>query len=36
VINVRYDEETGTSVVTQSEPVSLDGSELLAGAGADD
>src|SRR2546423_20223 len=33
VISVRYDEETGTSVVTQLEPGSIDG-ELLAAAGA--
>jgi exonuclease SbcC len=37
VISVRYDEETGTSVVTQSEPAVVDGdSELFAGAGAQD
>jgi exonuclease SbcC len=33
VINVRYDEETGTSVVTQSDPGALEG-ELLTTAGA--
>jgi exonuclease SbcC len=33
VISVRYDEETGTSVVTQPEPGAIDG-ELLAAAGA--
>jgi exonuclease SbcC len=33
VISVRYDEETGTSVVTQLDPGALDG-ELLATAGA--
>ena len=33
VISVRYDEETGTSVVTQADTGALDG-ELLAGAGA--
>ena len=37
VINVRYDEESGTSVVTQSEPLAVvdGGSELFAGAGAE-
>jgi exonuclease SbcC len=34
VIGVRYDEETGMTVVTQSDPSALDGSELLAGAGS--
>ena len=33
VINVRYDEETGTAVVTQSDPGALEG-ELLTAAGA--
>jgi exonuclease SbcC len=36
VINVRYDEESGTSVVTQTDPSGVDGSALLAGAGAED
>ena len=36
VISVRYDEESGTSVVTQSDPSGVDGSELLATAGAED
>ena len=36
VINVRYDEESGASVVTQSDPNDVDGSALLAGAGAED
>ena len=36
VINVRYDEESGTSVVTQSDPSDVDGTPLLAGAGAED
>ncbi|MEO6525788.1 MAG: SMC family ATPase [Gemmatimonadaceae bacterium] len=36
VINVRYDEENGTSVVTQSDTAGVDGSELLAIAGAED
>jgi hypothetical protein len=34
---VRYDEEHGTSIVTQSDPAIVDGStELFAGAGAQD
>ena len=36
VINVRYDEESGMSVVTQSDPSGVDGTPLLAGAGAED
>jgi exonuclease SbcC len=36
VINVRYDEESGASVVTQSDPNDVDGAALLAGAGAED
>jgi len=36
VINVRYDEESGASVVTQSDPSGVDGDALLAGAGAED
>jgi exonuclease SbcC len=36
VISVRYDEESGTSIVTQSDPLGADGSELLATAGAED
>jgi exonuclease SbcC len=36
VISVRYDEESGMSVVTQSDPSGVDGSPLLAGAGAED
>jgi DNA repair protein SbcC/Rad50 len=38
VINVRYDEESGTSVVTQSEPLAVvdGGSELFAGAGVEE
>jgi exonuclease SbcC len=36
VISVRYDEETGTSVVTQSDPSGVDDTPLLAGAGAED
>jgi exonuclease SbcC len=36
VISVRYDEESGTSVVTQTDPSGVDGPALLAGAGAED
>jgi DNA repair protein SbcC/Rad50 len=36
VINVRYDEESGMSVVTQTDPSGVDDTPLLAGAGADD
>ncbi|HEU4721186.1 MAG TPA: SMC family ATPase [Gemmatimonadaceae bacterium] len=36
VINVRYDEETGMSVVTQSDPSGVDGTAQLAGAGAEE
>ena len=36
VINVRYDEESGMSVVTQSDPTGVDDTSLLAGAGAED
>jgi exonuclease SbcC len=36
VINVRYDEESGMSIVTQSDPSGVDDTPLLAGAGAED
>jgi exonuclease SbcC len=36
VISVRYDEESGMSVVTQSDPSGVDDTPLLAGAGAED
>ena len=36
VINVRYDEESGMSVVTQSDPSGVDDTPLFAGAGAED
>jgi len=36
VINVRYDEETGMSVVTQSDASGVDDTPLLAGAGAEE